>query len=175
MIFLLIYVLVIFIGKDYFSITELGLFFTLIGIIWFLLVLRNFSLKKSLQPIVLIFIGLITIIFKSSLILKSFPLILSTSFFIVFIYSQVTKKYFLIQYIQKFKELDDAEIIYLKKTHIIWIIVTLVNVLLHTYFLFIGTIEEWTFYSTIGWYILLGCGILFQIIFRKFYDKKNAY
>lgn len=175
MIFLLIYVLVIFFGKAYFSITQLGIFFTLIGIFWFIFVLQKFSLKRSLQPVALIFIGLIAIIFKSDLILKSFPLILSISFFIAFIYSHVTKKYFLIEYIQKFKTLDKSEIIYLQRTHLIWIIVTLINVLLHTYFLFVGTLKEWILYSTVGWYILLGCGILFQIIFRKFYDKKNAY
>jgi len=142
---------------------------------WFFFKLRKFSLKTSIQPILLIFIGLITIILKSPLVLKSFPLVLSASFFIAFIYSQITKKYFLIKYIQKFKKLDESEIIYLEKTHLIWVIVTLINVLFHTYFLFMGTTKEWIFYSTVGWYILLGCGILFQIIFRKFYDKKNAY
>ncbi|MCD6433669.1 MAG: hypothetical protein J7L21_06470, partial [Sulfurimonas sp.] len=95
-------------------------------------------------------------------------------FLSAFIYAQITKDYFLIKYIEKFKKLDASEVVYLEQTHVIWIVVTLISVSLHTYFLFLGSVEEWTLYTTVGWYILLGCGILFQIVFRKFYEQKNA-
>jgi hypothetical protein len=172
-ILVLIYILTIFLGKDWFSIAELGIFFTLLGVIWLLLSLKKFSWKTSFQPTVLIVIGLISIQQDSILVLKSFPLTLSTLFFLAFIYAEITKEYFLIKYIGKFKKLDESERIYLEKTHLIWIIVTAINVSLHSYFLFFGSIEEWTLYSTVGWYILLGCGILFQIAFRKFYEKNS--
>ncbi|NEW61534.1 hypothetical protein GSY74_09590 [Sulfurovum sp. bin170] len=173
MILVLIYILTIFLGKDWFSITELGIFFTLLGSVWLLFSLKKFSWKTSFQPIILILIGFISIQQNSILVLKSFPLTLSTLFFLAFIYAEVTKEYFLIKYIGKFKKLDNTERIYLEKTHLIWIVVTAINVSLHSYFLFFGSIEEWTFYSTVGWYILLGCGILFQIAFRRFYEKNS--
>lgn len=180
MILVIIYILTIFFGKDYFSISQLGIFFTLLGTIWFIFSLKEFSLtisflKKSFQPIILIIIGIISTGQDSFLMLKSFPLTLSSLFFLAFIYAQITKEFFLIKYIGKFKKLDEKEEIYLQKTHAIWIVVTGINVILHSYFLFYRSTAEWTFYSTVGWYILLACGILFQILFRRFYERKNTY
>lgn len=179
MIIVIIYILTIFFGKDYFSISELGIFFTILGTLWFLFSLKNFSLtfsflKISFQPIILIIIGLISTQQDSFLMLKSFPHILSSLFFLAFIYAEITKEFFLIKYIGKFKKLDEKEEIYLQKTHAIWIGVTAINVSLHSYFLFYRSTAEWTFYSTIGWYILLACGILFQILFRRFYERKKT-
>jgi len=180
LILVIIYILTIFFGKDYFSISQLGIFFTLLGTIWFIFSLKEFSLtisflKKSFQPIILIIIGIISTGQDSFLMLKSFPLTLSSLFFLAFIYAQITKEFFLIKYIGKFKKLDEKEEIYLQKTHAIWIVVTGINVILHSYFLFYRSTAEWTFYSTVGWYILLACGILFQILFRRFYERKNTY
>ena len=175
MFFVLVYILVLVVGKHYFSIYELGIFFTTIGILWLLYSLKSFSLKKILQPGILTLIGLISIKVDSFLVLQSFPLLLSLFFFIAFIHAQVTKKYFLIKNIQRFKTLDADEIIYLEHTHTIWVVVTGVNVLLHIYFLLATSLEVWTFYATVGWYILLGSAILFQILFRKFYEQKNLH
>jgi uncharacterized membrane protein len=178
LILVLIYVLTIFFARDYFSIKEIGLFFMLLGSLWFLLFVRRFSLtldffKKTFQPIILVLVGLFSVLQNDILILKSFPLILSFLFFLAFVYSEVTQEYFLLNYIKKVKTLDEKEENYLKKTHVIWIVVTAMNVTLHIYFLFYASLESWTFYTTIGWYILLGCAILFQIIFRNFYEKNT--
>jgi len=175
LILILIYILTIFFGKDYFSIYELGIFFIILGIFWSFLQYKNISIKTLFQPIVLIVVGIVSIIVEDILVLKSFPLILSFLFFIAFIYAQITKDFFLIPIIEKFKKTDDKERIYLQKTHSIWIIVTGINVLLHIYFLFYTSLVQWTFYVTAGWYILLGCGILFQILFRKVYEYKTTH
>jgi hypothetical protein len=151
---------------------EMGLFFVALGTVWLLFELKHFTLKSTFQPIVLILVGLVSFVLEDILVLKSFPLILSTLFFLAFIYAQITKEFFLIDHIAKFKNLDEAERIYLEKTHLIWIVVTSINVMFHSYFLFYASTEMWTFYTTIGWYILLGCAILFQIVFRRFYEKK---
>ncbi len=176
MILVLIYILTIFFARDYFSIKEIGLFFVLLGSVWFLFSIKNFSLtfvffKKTFQPLILVLVGIFSVLQNDILILKSFPLILSALFFLAFVHSEITKEYFLLNYIQKVKEIDIKEEVYLKKTHVIWIVVTSINVVLHVYFLFYASLEQWTFYTTIGWYILLGCGILFQILFRSFYEK----
>lgn len=179
MILVLIYLLTIFFARDYFSIQEIGLFFILLGSVWLLFSIKKFSLtldflKKTFQPIVLLLVGLFSYLQNDLLILKSFPLILSSLFFLAFVYAEITKEYFLLKIIKRVKTLDEKEENYLKKTHSIWIVVTAINVALHIYFLFYATMESWIFYSTVGWYILLGCGIVFQIIFRKFYEK-NAH
>ena len=147
-----------------------------LGTLWFLFSLKNFSLtlaylKKTFQPIILIFIGLFSALQNDLVILKSFPLVLSALFFLAFVHSEITQEYFLLNYIKKVKTLDAKEENYLKKTHSIWIVVTAINVTLHAYFLFYATLEQWTFYTTVGWYILLGSAILFQILFRSFYEK----
>ena len=175
MILILIYILAIFFGKDYFSIYELGIFFIILGLFWSFLQYKNISVKTLFQPIILIVVGIVSIIVEDILVLKSFPLILSFLFFIAFVYAQITKDFFLIRTIEKFKKLDDKERIYLQKTHLIWIFVTAINVLLHIYFLFYSSLEQWTFYVTVGWYILLSCGILFQILFRKVYEYKTTH
>jgi len=150
----------------------MGLFFVALGVIWLLFQVKNLTIKATFQPIILIAVGLISFGLNDMLVLKSFPLILSALFFLAFIYAEITQELFLVKYIAKFKKLDEAERAYLEKTHLIWIVVTAINVTLHSYFLFYASTEMWTFYTTIGWYILLGCGILFQIIFRRFYEKK---
>ena len=179
MIIIIIYILTIFFGRDYFSISELGLFFTSLGAVWLLFSIKNLSLTLSLlkttfQPIVLITVGVISIEQDSFLMLKSFPLIISLLFFLAFIYAQITKEFFLIKFIGRFKKLNDGEKKYLEKTHLIWIVVTAINVSLHSYFLFYRSTADWTLYSTIGWYILLACGILFQILFRRFYERQKT-
>ena len=172
MILVLIYILTIFFARDYFSIQEMGLFFIFLGTFWLIFQFKNFSIKTSFQPIVLIIVGFISVLLNDILVLKSFPLILSVLFFLAFVHAQITEEFFLVKYISKFKKLDELEYAYLEKTHLIWIVVTFINVSLHSYFLFYASMEMWTFYTTVGWYILLGCGILFQIIFRRFYEKK---
>jgi len=175
LILIIIYILAIFFGKDYFSIYELGIFFIILGVFWSFLQYKHMSVKTLFQPIILIIVGIVSIIVEDILVLKSFPLILSFLFFIAFIYAQITKDFFLIHTIEKFKKIDDKERIYLQKTHSIWIVVTAINVLLHIYFLFYASLAQWTFYVTAGWYILLGCGILFQILFRKVYEYKTTH
>lgn len=172
MILLLIYIVTIFFAKDYFSIQEIGTFFIFIGFTWLILQRKSLTYKVVFQPIILIIIGFASFLVNDILVLKSFPLILSMFFFLAFIYAHISKKFFLLEYISKFKKISNSERDYLEKTHLIWIIVTLINVLLHSYFLFYATIEMWTFYTTVGWYILLGVAILFQILFRSFYEKK---
>ena len=178
MILVLIYILTIFFARDYFSIREIGLFFIVLGSLWFFFSIKHFSLtldflKKTFQPIILILVGTFSALQNDIIILKSFPLILSLLFFLAFLHSEISKEYFLLNYIKKVKTLDEKEENYLKKTHAIWIVVTAINVTFHIYFLFYASLGAWTFYSTIGWYILLGCGILFQIIFRNFYEKNT--
>jgi len=178
LILVLIYILTIFFARDYFSIREIGLFFIVLGSLWFFFSIKHFSLtldflKKTFQPIILILVGTFSALQNDIIILKSFPLILSLLFFLAFLHSEISKEYFLLNYIKKVKTLDEKEENYLKKTHAIWIVVTAINVTFHIYFLFYASLEQWTFYSTIGWYILLGCGILFQIIFRNFYEKNT--
>jgi uncharacterized membrane protein len=143
-------------------------------VIWLLLNIKKLSVKTAFQPTTLIVIGLISIRLDNFLVLKSFPLIISSLFFLAFIYAQITKEFFIIKFISRFKKLDDKEIVYLQNTHLIWVIITAINVSFHSYYLFYGTLQEWTLYSTIGWYILLGLGIAFQILFRRFYEQKNS-
>jgi uncharacterized membrane protein len=150
----------------------------LLGSLWFLFSVKSFSLtlkfiKKTFQAIILILVGLFSVLENNILILKSFPLVLSFLFFLAFVHSEITKEYFLLKYIKKVKTLDEKEERYLKKTHTIWIVITTINMVLHGYFLFYATLEQWIFYTTIGWYILLACGILFQILFRSFYEKNT--
>ena len=178
MILVLIYILTIFFARDYFSIKEIGFFFILLGTVWSAFSLKHFSLtldflKKTFQPLILILVGIFSIWQNDMLILKSFPLVLSILFFLAFVYSEISKEYFLLNYIKRVKTLDEKEELYLKKTHGIWIVVTAINVMFHVYFLFYASLEEWIFYTTIGWYILLGCAILFQILFRSFYEKNT--
>lgn len=165
----------IYFGQNYFTIRELGVFLIFLGTIGSLLQFKNMTMKTLFQPISLMVVGMASIIIDDIFILRSFPLLLSIFFFLAFIYAHITKDFFLIKTIEKFKKLDNSERLYLEKTHTIWIVVTAINVSLHIYFLFFTSMKLWTFYITIGWYILLGCGILFQIGFRKFYEHKTTH
>ena len=173
MILVVIYISTIFFAKDYFSIEEIGILFIFLALFWLLISYKNISWITIVQPIILMIIGIFSFFAKEMVVLKSFPLILSILFFFAFIYAQLSQKFFLLDWIKKFKSLDEPTTIYLEKTHVLWVVVAFINVSFHSYFLFYGSLESWMFYTTVGWYLLLACAIVMQIAFRKIYVQNS--
>ena len=161
--------LTIFFARDYLSIEEIGIVFIFLGILWLFFAYKNISWITIFQPVLLIFIGFFSFLEKEISILKSFPLTLSILFFFAFIYAQISQKFFLLDWIRKFKTLDEETTHYLEKTHAWWLVVAFINVSFHSYFLLYASLEAWIFYTTVGWYLLLACAIIMQIAFRKIY------
>ena len=113
---------------------------------------------------------------EDALMLKVFPLLLSSSITLLMILSYIKKKSMILSFAIKFskKDISNDEKEYIHKSTIFWIIISSINVLIHL-IIFINTNNStfWTFYSSIGWYILfIGAGVL-QYLHRKFIFLKR--
>jgi len=105
-----------------------------------------------------------------ALILKAFPLVLSSSITFLIYVSYLQKKSLILYFAQKFskKEIDDKEKDYIHKSTRFWILVSIINVILHCIILFDENENFWIFYSSIGWYFLFLFAGFLQFLHRRY-------
>jgi len=70
------------------------------------------------------------------------------------------------------KELSKEEIEFLKKGDGYWVVVMLINTIIHLYVVNFTSDIVWAFYSSVGWYILFFTALAGQIIYGKVYGVK---
>lgn len=112
---------------------------------------------------------------NDALILKAFPLILSTSITLIIYLSYLKKKSLILYFAVKFskKEISEKEKTYIHNSTLFWIGISVINVLVHT-LIFLDTHDSfWIFYSSIGWYILFILAGILQFLHRKFIFLKR--
>jgi len=131
-----------------------------------------------LYPIIIIFsLKYFNTTLEDALILKVFPLVLSSIITLLIILSYIKKKSMILYFAKKISksEISQNEKEYIHKSTIFWIIISFINVIIHfIIFTNINNASFWVFYSSIGWYILfLGAGII-QFLHRKFIFLKRT-
>ena len=132
------------------------------------------SYKNLLIPSVFILTLGIAYYFSSLQTVKYIPVTLSSIFLLLFIDAHFNKKYMILEFTKQFykKELSKDEIEFLKKGDGYWVVVMLVNTLIHLYVVNFTSDIVWAFYSSIGWYILFFTALIAQIIYGKVYGVK---
>jgi len=168
MIFTLLYVPFILIACHYFPVSTVGVFLVVVGLGWvILLVYRHRERKDFVSPVVVGLLGLGAWISGDLMALKFYPLVLSLLFLLDFIGSVVTKRYLLIEWVEKFKKrpLESSERRDVIVSHWFWIGVLGVNSLLHLYVLLVESTFLWALYSFAGWYLLFGSAMALQLLF----------
>jgi len=114
---------------------------------------------------------------EEALVLKAFPLILSTSITILIYVSYLQKKSMILFFAQKFskKEIDNKEKEYIHKSTLFWVGISIINVSIHGMIFFDKDENFWIFYSSIGWYFLFILAGFLQFLHRKyiFLNKDN--
>ena len=109
------------------------------------------------------------------LLLKAFPLILSSIITLLIYISYIKKKSMIIYFAQKFskQKVSEEEKEYIHNSTLSWVGVSLINVIVHTLIFFDTNDNFWIFYSSIGWYFLFLVAGIFQFLHRKFVFLKR--
>lgn len=159
----------------YFELKSVVLLYLFMSVIYFVYsYLKKISYKDMLIPSLYI-LGLSTAYYFSSFqTVKYIPVILSTIFLFLFIDAHFNKKNMILAFTEKFykKELKKEEIEFLKRGDGYWVIVMLINTVIHLYIVNFSSDIIWAFYSSIGWYILFFISLFIQIIYGKTYAVK---
>lgn len=103
------------------------------------------------------------------------PLVISITFLFIFISFQINGSSIPLMSAKKFKKqgLTPKEEEFLKKSHKWWILVLLLNVFLHLFFLYSNNFDLWALYASVGWYSLFALALLTNIAIGKIRIKNE--
>ena len=136
--------------------------------------LKKNSLKDMILPSIYVIILSIAYYFSSLQTVKYIPVTLSVIFLFLFIDAHFNKREMILGFTKKFypKKLTQAEVEFLKKGDGYWVVVMLVNTLIHLYVVNFTSDVVWAFYTSIGWYILFFVSLIIQIIYGKVFGVR---
>jgi len=165
----LIYAPLVFLSLRYFDIQDVSIFLFLSSFIWFAFTIKK-SYKESLYPTLYILLSICTYFFEDFLVLKAMPLIISSIFTIIIFISYLNKKSVILYFAKKFskKEISKKEEEYIHKSTLFWIIISCINIYIHSLIFQSEDISSWIFYSSFGWYFLFIFAGIIQYLHRKF-------
>ncbi len=154
----------------YFEFRSVVLLYLFMSVCFFVYMYKNMSsFKELVTPLLYVVVLSVAYYFSSLHVVKYIPVTLSMIFTLVFVDSHYNKKYMILSFTKKFyrKELKLKEEENLKKGDFYWILVMLLNTLIHLYIVNFSSDLVWAFYSSIGWYIYFFGALIAQIIYIK--------
>jgi len=163
------------ISLHYLEFKSVVLFYLFLSILFFI---YSFFRKKTFKDLTIPGIYLLLLFFayfsSSFEMVKFIPVLISATFFALFMDSTMHKKELILGFTKKFykKELSQKELLFLKDGDSFWALVTLINTLIQLALVFYGSNTLWAFYSSLGWYGFFFASLLVQIIYGKFYAIK---
>jgi len=168
----LLYPLAIYFGLQQFEPKYLAILLTILVLVRGLFLSSNLlkHLKGSWFLLMLagLTIAALSFIQNSTLGLKLYPIIISSSFLLLFTYS-LFKPPTVIERLARLQDPDlpDSGIIYTRKVTIVWCCFFIVNIIIASYTVFYTTIETWTLYNGLISYLLMGSLFLGELLYRK--------
>lgn len=170
----LLYAPIVFYSLKNFELKTVSLIIFIFSFIWLLLSIKK-NLKEYIFPLFYLGISFLAYFLNDFLLLKSLPLLISGLISIFILYSYISKNSFIFIFLEKInKKVEVDERVYIQKSTLFWFFVSLTNVLIHSYILYIENIIYWTFYSSIGWYFLFIIAGIIQFLHKKIYfDRKT--
>jgi len=162
----------------YFEFRLVVLAYLIIAVVFFLYMYKKkSSYKDVVVPSLYVVILSIALYFSSLETVKYIPVTLSTIFMMMFVDSHYNKKYMILGFTQKFykKELKEEEVEFLKRGDFYWVLVMLVNTMIHLYIVNFSSDLTWAFYSSVGWYGYFFTALIAQIIYGKVYGVKVSF
>ncbi len=159
----------------YFEFRSVVLGYLIMAILYFVYMYKSMSSYKDvIVPFLYVAILSVAYYFSSFETVKYIPVTLSAIFFLMFVDSHYNKKYMILGLTQKFykKELKKEEVEFLKSGDFYWVLVMLINTLIHLYIVNFTSDLVWAFYSSIGWYVYFFGALIAQIIYGKVFGVK---
>lgn len=170
----LFYAPVVFYSLRNFELKTVSLIIFIFSFIWLVISIKK-NIKEYIFPLFYLGVSLLAYYLDNFLFLKILPLLISTLISIYILYSYISKNSFIFIFLEKFnKKVEKEEKNYIRKSTLFWFFVSLSNVLIHSFVLYTKDMFYWTFYSSIGWYILFIIAGLIQFIHKKIYFKAKA-
>jgi hypothetical protein len=160
------------ISLNYFAFSNVVLFYLFLLVFFFL---YKFFQKTSHKDLTIpsIYILLLALAYFSSSfeIIKFIPVLISATFFVLFVDATINKRALILNFTKKFykKELSQAEEVFLKNGDSYWSAITLINTLIQLGLVFYENNTLWAFYSSVGWYIFFFISLIIQILYGRFY------
>jgi len=154
----------------YFEFREVVLGYLVMAIVFFG---YSFFKKKCYRDMVMPSIYLLALsvayYFSSFETVKYIPVTLSTLFLLMFLDAHFNKKYMVLGFTKRFykKELTQKELGFLKAGDSYWVLVMLINTIIHLYVVNFCSDAVWAFYASIGWYGLFFGALAIQIVYGK--------
>ena len=108
-------------------------------------------------------------------IIKIIPALISTLFFLLFLFAYLYDKKMILKFTKKFykKELNHKEIEYIGYGDGYWAIVTFINSMIQAVLAFYGDSVFWALYSTVGWYLYFFLALILQVAYGKVYVMRR--
>ncbi len=162
----------------YFKFEDVTLIYLVLATIFFVYsFFKKISYRDMLMPSIYLVALSFAYYFSSIESVKYIPVTLSTIFLLLFIDSHLHKKYMILGFTKKFysKELTYEEVQYLKNGDAYWVVVMLINTLIHLYVVNFTNDIIWAFYASVGWYILFFSALILQIVYGKIKVRKRCY
>ena len=132
------------------------------------------DLKTISTPLIYFVFIVLAYYFVSMESVKAIPALISGFFFFFFLESFLSKRHTILEFSQKFykKEMSEEEKEFIAKSDGYWALMTFLNVAIQVALIFDDNNTLWAFYSSIGWYLFLGTGLILQILYGKILLKK---
>lgn len=156
----------------YFEFRTVVLVYLVFAIVFFIYsYIKRTSYKDMVMPSIYMIALSIAFYFSSLQSVKYIPVILSGIFLLLFIDAHYNKKEMILKYTKKFykKKLSYEETEFLKQGDGYWVIVMLINTLIHLYVVNFTSDVIWALYASVGWYILFFIALIIQIIYGRVY------
>jgi len=171
----LFYAPVVFYSLRNFELKTVSLIIFIFSLLWLLLSIKK-NIKEYIFPLFYLGVSILAYYLENFLFLKILPLLISGLISIYILYSYISKNSFIFIFLEKFnKKVEKEEKEYIQKSTLFWFLVSLSNVLIHSFVLYTKDMVYWTFYSSIGWYFLFILAGLIQFVHKKIYFKGKVH
>lgn len=168
----LIYAPFVFLAFRYFDIAVVSTILFFLSLFWFICVFKK-GYKEFSYPLLYIFISLLSFFLKDFFILKIVPFLISSFISSLILISYINKNSIILSFVKKFSktQISLKEEKYIHKSTLFWFLVSVINVIIHLYFLISSNLDYWVYYSSIFWYFLFLLAGVLQYLHKKFIFK----
>lgn len=161
---------------QFFTFEELTLSYALLMFAYLLFsIIIKADLKTISTPLIYFVFIVLAYYFVSMESVKAIPALISGFFFFFFLESFLSKRHTMLTFSQKFykKTMSEAEKEFIAKSDGYWAMLTFLNVSIQIALIFDDNNTLWAFYSSVGWCLFLGFGLVLQILYGKILLKKE--
>lgn len=162
----------------YYGLSEYGpsVFALILFVLMVIRVVVKGSYQEPSQWLQLLIIGIFCcaiILFKSDVLLRFYPVIMSLGFSLLFAIS-LTSKTTLVERFAKMAGQDYPQqaLGYMRSLTKVWAIILFFNAMIAAYTACCASLKSWTLYNGFLAYFLLGGFVLFEYIFRCYYRRR---